>query len=148
MVTCERCHTPIPAGSKAVRARRGSGQTATICTTCAAELRSKGRVKPPPQQITQKAAAEPVKANNEDSGTRWYKTLGGGFVFLAGAILLYFQLSGLEAGTVSRVRVPWPIVFVYQMFGLWGVVSCFGVFALIFFGWGIAQLFGELGRGS
>lgn len=151
MATCERCHTVIPAGSKAVRARRGSGQTATICTACAAELRTKGRVKPPPRPMTTKAAAERAKAEpakDEESEFKWYKTMGVGLACLVLGIIMYYQLSGLEAGTVSRVRVWWPIVILYQTLGLWGVVSCFGIFALILFGWGFAQLFGELTRGS
>lgn len=138
MEICDRCHNSI-VGDKSVKAHRKDGSSATLCLDCASELK-KNRNQNPRTKDVPVPPPTAIKEKENQSGDKWYKTIGIAFLCIIFVVLLYFQLNRLESGEISSVRVWWPVVIMYNTLGFWGAVSCPGILALLFFGLGIKQL--------
>lgn len=139
MRTCARCKETIPEDS-GIKMRRKDGSPVVICANCAAEVRAKRNKDRSPRDTPKNAPVSSVTDEKEKSGEKWYQTIGVGILSIVFGVLVYMQLSRLEAGDINSVRIWWPVAVLYNIFGFWGAVSCPGVLALFFFGLGIKQL--------
>jgi hypothetical protein len=142
MTTCDRCNNFI--AGKSFRGRRGDGSPATLCADCVAEIKD-GSVqrKQTKEQAVSPASNMDKKGKKKKSDDKWYHHIGWGILFIVFAVLVAIQLSRLESGEVSSVRLWWPLVILYQTLGFWGAISCPSIIALLLFGWGIKELVAE-----
>ena len=140
METCDRCKNFID--GKPFRGRRKDGSAATLCADCVAEIRGSAAQKKAVSEKTGLPSTNSAtdKRPVQKSGDKWYKNIGYGILCLGIAILVAYQLSALETGEVSSVRMWWPIIVLYRTLGFWGAISCPSILALLFFGLGIKGL--------
>lgn len=143
METCDRCNNFI--ARKPFRGRRKDGSPATLCADCVAEIKGgSGQKKPISEKaVLPSSSTDKNKRQAQKSDGKWYKNIGYGVLCLGIAILVAYQLNSLETGTVSSVRLWWPIIFLYRTLGFWGAISCPSILALLFFGLGIKGLIAE-----
>ena len=146
MEACARCQGPfVDNGKFTVRLKNGSA--AQICANCATELRAKRSQKQPAAPVVENRAPVPepvlVAKKTKSSNDKWYKTIGYGVLCILLTGFIYYQLMQLETGTVSSVRVWWPVALLYNTVGFWGAISCPGILAVLFLGLGVKQLIDE-----
>lgn len=146
MDTCARCHGPF-VDNRTFTVRLKNGSAAKICINCANELRARRSQPQATPAVVEKSAPVPtpvpVTKKAKESDDKWYKTMGLGILCILLAGYLYYELSQLEAGIVSSVRVWWPVAIMYNTLGFWGAISCPGILALLFLGVGAKQLIDE-----
>ena len=146
MISCARCKNPI-VENKSVTLRRKDGSSAILCLNCAKEIKAKQNEKRHAQEVADSFPPETnldKKTESSSDSDKWYKNIGVGVLCLVMVVFLFVQLTRLESGDVSSVRVWWPVVILYNTFGLYGALACPGILALLFFGIGIKQLANEI----
>ena len=141
METCDRCSELIT--GKSFTGRRKDGSPAILCATCMAELKKGSKQENLSKESSMSSTNETRQRKTKKSGDTWYHHIGWGALCLVFAILVAYQLNGLESGGVSSVRVWWPVAILYRTLGFWGAVSCPGIIAFLFFGWGVKELISE-----
>jgi hypothetical protein len=129
---------------KSFRGRRRDGSPAILCSDCVAEIKGGGvQKKQTNEKSVSPAQSMDNKGKTKKSDDKWYHHIGWGALFIAFAVLVAIQLSSLESGEVSSVRIWWPVAILYQTLGFWGAISCPSIIALLLFGWGIKELVAE-----
>ncbi len=143
MSVCERCGNEI-GGTSMFKARRKDGTAVILCQDCANEWKAIRQQRKAEQGASfGKEAVSAPKTKESVEDEKWYKTIGSGVLVLLFTLFLFYELTGLEAGRVSSVRVWVPIVFLYNALGIWGAVACPGLFSLYLFGLGFKKFLDE-----